>query len=114
MKPRFRIRTLMIAVAVVGIPLGWLTSRRSSFQRRSIEHFAALNEADRRKWMRYEALDADGPYTRMGYFEPASDSDPQVVRFDRLFFYHAELANKYQDAARYPWLPVAPDPPEPK
>jgi hypothetical protein len=28
--------------------------------------------------------------------------------------YHASLAQKYLDAARYPWLPVEPDPPEPR
>ena len=27
--------------------------------------------------------------------------------------YHASLARKYERAARYPWLSVAPDPPEP-
>jgi hypothetical protein len=28
--------------------------------------------------------------------------------------YHRKLRMKYQKAARYPWLPVAPDPLEPK
>ncbi len=28
--------------------------------------------------------------------------------------YHKFLRLKYERAARYPWLPVAPDPPEPK
>lgn len=28
--------------------------------------------------------------------------------------YHAAMARKYRRAARYPWLPVAPDPPEPE
>jgi hypothetical protein len=28
--------------------------------------------------------------------------------------WHALLAEKYIRAARYPWLPVAPDPPEPE
>jgi hypothetical protein len=28
--------------------------------------------------------------------------------------YHEELKTKYQHAARYPWLPVAPDPPKPR
>jgi hypothetical protein len=27
--------------------------------------------------------------------------------------HHASLARKYEEAARYPWLPVEPDPPEP-
>jgi hypothetical protein len=28
--------------------------------------------------------------------------------------YYAEMHNKYRRAARYPWLPVAPDPPDPQ
>jgi hypothetical protein len=28
--------------------------------------------------------------------------------------YHIQMANKYSDAARHPWLPVTPDPPEPQ
>jgi hypothetical protein len=28
--------------------------------------------------------------------------------------YHAALKAKYERAARYPWLPIAPDPPEPE
>jgi hypothetical protein len=27
--------------------------------------------------------------------------------------HHAAMAEKYRQAARQPWLPVAPDPPEP-
>jgi hypothetical protein len=28
--------------------------------------------------------------------------------------YHQQMLEKYAFAARYPWLPVEPDPPEPK
>lgn len=34
--------------------------------------------------------------------------EPDWARWPR------EMAKKYRQAARYPWLPVAPDPPEPK
>jgi hypothetical protein len=30
------------------------------------------------------------------------------------YSYHRDLAAKYERAARYPWLPVEPDPPEPE
>jgi hypothetical protein len=33
--------------------------------------------------------------------------EPALVR------YHSEMAEKYKRAARYPWMPVSPDPPEP-
>jgi hypothetical protein len=32
----------------------------------------------------------------------------------RVVEYHRQLRRKYQQAAKYPWLPVATDPPEPK
>jgi hypothetical protein len=34
-------------------------------------------------------------------------------RYSRLLLYYRQLIAKYEWAARYPWLPVAPDPPEP-
>jgi hypothetical protein len=38
------------------------------------------------------------------------DYDRMMDRAD----HHASLARKYERAARYPWLPVEPDPPEPE
>ena len=32
----------------------------------------------------------------------------------RLFKWHQSMARKYEYAARHPWLPVAPDSPEPR
>ena len=37
------------------------------------------------------------------------DYDRMMDRAD----HHASLVRKYEHAARYPWLPVEPDPPEP-
>jgi hypothetical protein len=37
-----------------------------------------------------------------------------LLRTKALVRYHSALTAKYQHAARYPWLPVAPDPPEPQ
>ena len=39
--------------------------------------------------------------------------EPSAVPRQRAI-YHAALRRKYERAARYPWLPVPPDPPEPK
>jgi hypothetical protein len=44
-------------------------------------------------------------------------SDRQCIRRESptpLSLYHDRMKEKYQCAARYPWLPVEPDPPEPK
>ena len=62
-----------------------------------------------------------GVLTRAARFQQLSDyhrsriilispPDPRVYRT----LYHMELANKYYYAARHPWLPVTPDPPEPQ
>jgi len=37
----------------------------------------------------------------------------QVALWHRQMEYHAAMARKYQYVARFPWLPVEPDPPEP-
>jgi hypothetical protein len=37
-----------------------------------------------------------------------------AIRLSRMIAYHAAMARKYEDAARYAWLPVEPDPPEPE
>ncbi|WP_210420100.1 hypothetical protein [Aquisphaera giovannonii] len=33
--------------------------------------------------------------------------------FHRRVEYHAAMAYKYRHVARFPWLPIEPDPPEP-
>ena len=38
----------------------------------------------------------------------------QDVPAPKMTNYYLELKHKYERAARYPWLPVAPDPPPPK
>lgn len=38
----------------------------------------------------------------------------QMARRLRGIHYHSQLARKYKHAARYPWLPVEPDPPKPE
>jgi hypothetical protein len=38
----------------------------------------------------------------------------QVRRAERQRAFHAEMARKYDRAARYPFLSIAPDPPEPQ
>jgi len=37
-----------------------------------------------------------------------------MARHSRFAEYYSDLATRYRRAARYPWLPVPPDPPEPR
>ena len=90
--PRFTVRRLMVLVAIVGLVLAagsWLYRRTTRMKSTAAFHEQAC----------FEAL-MIGP-------------DCILVESPRSRF-HDELAKKYHRAARYPWLPVAPDPPEPK
>jgi hypothetical protein len=89
--PRFTIRRLMVATAIVAVVFGvygWTMRRSTIFRREAAKHL--------------EDTLVLGPFT---YFP--NDSEPRAA-------YHWALAEKYSRAARYPWLPVAPDPPEPE
>lgn len=41
------------------------------------------------------------------------DQRKELARYSEMRRYYSSLASKYELAARYPWLPVAPDPPVP-
>ena len=52
-------------------------------------------------------------------WSPPSDADPPDIKCWRMsqarrIAYHESMRRKYEYAARDPWLPVEPDPPEPK
>jgi hypothetical protein len=83
--PRFTVRRMMVAVALLGLALGFLAERRARFLR-----IAARYEQATLAYRTYG-----------GFYMP------------RGFFYDLEMESKYKRAARYPWLPVMPDPPEP-
>ena len=89
--PRFRLRTLMIAVAVAGLVFGG--SRMRQRQER-FEQLAADHAAESRRYRL--------PFARVGgpYLSPMAD-------------WHWKMAEKYRRATRYPFLPVEPDPPSP-
>lgn len=106
--PRFRVRTLMIAVAVVGVGAAFWC-RAEGFRRCHEYHLAQCrailtnvdgtysgHEGDRTRWFHY----------------------PKMVEFTAREYatldWHTHLVRKYRLAARRPWLPVAPDPPPPK
>ena len=100
--PRFRIRTLMVAVAVIALLIGVpfdLARRRRAFLRLAIEHQA-----------REVAVTYDG-YARVWFDSRGRPLDPRAAKLD---LWNSQLADKYFRAARYPWLSVEPDPPEPK
>jgi hypothetical protein len=82
-RPRFTVRRLMVAIAVIAVLLAavlCLNDRRRRFALLANDHgLKAIEEIKAKRPSR-----------------------------------HRELYEKYIYAAHHPWLPVAPDPPEPK
>jgi hypothetical protein len=89
--PRFTVRRLMFAVAIIGSALGITIERRERFRWIAAHHRAEVPK-------------------HMPRIKPFGMEDKQW----RLMEWHELMAHKYEHAARYPWLPVAPDRPEPR
>lgn len=92
---RFTVRRMMVPVAVVALALGMCIW---DHRMRRVSVAYELRGLSYRK--------RSGPRPRF----PALIPPPLSAR-ER---WDAEMAEKYRRAARYPWLPVAPDPPYPK
>jgi hypothetical protein len=104
--PRYRLRTLPIAVAVAALGMGTivgLARRRESYLRRAAQHRKLSNDA------RLYAIFID----RRLHWGPSEPERAEMAAYERRGDYHAALQAKYERAARYPWLPVDPDRPEP-
>jgi hypothetical protein len=93
--PRMTTRRWMIAVLVFGLGMGAIVGGDQLKRRRNYFLYRA----------RFHALTVD-VWKEAGW--PALDpSDRPIIEYD------AAMARKYWRAARYPWLPVEPDPPDP-
>jgi hypothetical protein len=101
----------MVAVAMVAILIGVgleVARRSRRFARLSAYHTKA-------------ALEYFGTEMALGGWPPQlQDLSPAELGRIRYRYqvrawvhYHSALTEKYEQASRYPWLPVAPDPPEP-
>jgi hypothetical protein len=98
--PRFTVRRLMIAVAVVGL----LAGIGKNLSRRSMRFKEiAQGHRDETHVFRCGMVNIDELDSRVR--EAFRQED---IRVD----FHARMAEKYERAARYPWLPVEPDPPD--
>jgi hypothetical protein len=92
---RITVRKLMIVVLIVAlsIGLGKLYIRRQTYLKIAAEHKAAA-----------EAIDNLGTSHFYKY----------IIYIDAVREWHKEMQGKYEEAARYPWLAVEPDPPPPQ
>jgi hypothetical protein len=127
---RFTMRRLMVAVVLIALALaGWIEAGRyrERLRRRSFDYSQTatkhmLKEFTHRR--RAEQKDGQGQsYLDMARLAPGSATESMQVakdyhteadRLRRLADQEKELTNKYRLASKRPWLPVEPDPPEPK
>jgi hypothetical protein len=98
--PRMTTRRWMIAVAVVALLTGMAIELRL---RRVRFHAMAAHYRDKE-------FNPQFPYISITYKEWESLNR----RWPSLRPHYVAMRKKYEFAERYPWLPVAPDPPEPE
>jgi hypothetical protein len=109
--PRMTTRRWMIAVAVVAVMLAATLFRRHLRLRERGDYHARQEEVltDRARHLEQLALEF-------------ADWKPGIVAQWRAYVaceaeigaWHARLKEKYRHVARYPWLAIEPDPPEPE
>jgi hypothetical protein len=88
---RFTVRRMMVAVAVVGLAFGvtkWIKGRRDMFESLADDY-----------------LDEGSAFAEYGH--GLTELNPRSA-------WNWAMYLKYKQAARHPWFPVAPDPPEPE
>jgi hypothetical protein len=111
--PRMTTRRWMVAVAVIGLMIGgWVRLE----QRR--DYFLSLAQSHQKEVASYTARGM-ALKSRLGYTSGMTDKEIMHLYrvYDRMMDradHHESLARKYERAARYPWLPAVPDPPEPE
>ncbi len=134
--PRMTTRRWMVAVAVMGLLMGGVVGgvrlkRRHDYflnlvefhlqlERQYVPWERAARNSLQQSDLTLNFLEAarhaesnDG--VELGILRPAVEWERQsATRFAQAIAYHAAMARKYRRAARYPWLPVEPDPPEPR
>jgi hypothetical protein len=109
---RFTVRRLMIAVAFLALFLGgwvWMERKSARFSDLANWHHSQIT------CIFDGCMGADGEFVYEATSLPQRDGDPPVsLRQQRIDTWHRQISMKYWAAARRPWLPVEPDPPEPE
>jgi hypothetical protein len=118
LRVRFTIRRLMIAVALVAVSIAaWKEYHRC--MRLQLEYRIRAEIFDLRAGLertkrehpnlRYEIA------CRLSLPTPPKPEPPlSQADYDARMRYYTSMQAKYERAARFPWWPVAPDPPEPR
>jgi hypothetical protein len=116
---RFTVRQMMVAVAFVAVVTGaTVIVRRHRIYRVRAAFHAQQEQVAAKRWRYWsqEAAGLSGPAGNRS--PPRSDQEREravvIVNYSRnRVAHHARLRVKYERVARYPWLPIDPDPPSP-
>ena len=103
---RFTVRRMMLAVAILACILAVAAMAFRSYEgKRRVALFRALAEYHMMmEWKsKREIYGTDSAGHHRHFSAPTPRND-----------FHRQMREKYERAARDPWLPVAPDPPVPK
>jgi hypothetical protein len=113
--PGMTTRRLMAIVAIAGtVAASAEMHRRSARYRRRADYYDTIEAITGRRYKDYVRAVVLGEVVspedrRFGEILRQTDTDdPRVAE------YYAAMKRKYRRAARYPWLPVASDPPGPR
>jgi hypothetical protein len=135
--PRFRIRRLMIAVSLCALAIETYRLKRLSDDYRAKASSAGTREGAYRQIYALEITTVESAAARIKDEEPLPPGGPPELPKEieaarlllhndyseqeadaeldgKLASYYQQLRLKFERASRYPWLPVAPDPPMPK
>jgi hypothetical protein len=124
---RFTVRRLMLSVALAGLAMGgsgwgyrmwWLSGVHA---RTALFHKSWVGRYRTREAVILQAIGKiEKVVAEHSAAEPVLVAPPHIARhredaadYARKAHYRAALVRKYERAARFPWLPVEPDPPEP-
>jgi hypothetical protein len=103
--PRFTVRRLMVAVAIVAIMLGVGAATARLF---------GLSRAYQYRAREFAELQATtDPAFPLPTGVTALNIPEYRLRCDRRRVWMMAMEKKYESAARYPWLPIEPDMPDP-
>ena len=119
--PRVRLRTLMFAVAVaaLGLAISFEVSRLRELRRRYqiyARHHALRRASEQQEWTSRLAALRKLKGVRIPHLVETQEEysrwlDERAGYHEARIRYHERLRLRYERAARYPWLPVPPDPP---
>lgn len=111
---RYRIRTLLIAVGVVGLLLGGAAEWR---RRVATARLNAIRSDQFFRLFCFHSLNEQhyehGEGSMAIHLSPDYSKEKTDAYYSEKYLYHKKLRQKYEAAMERPWLPVAPDPPEP-